>query len=102
MTATAPTVMPLSRIISTSVGRFALIPSNAVGSIASAMDTPTINARVSFQVTVDSVLIPDATTMPNKAIPAPPNTGCGIPVAISPTFGSRPRTMRMRPAAVTT
>ena len=52
--------------------------------------------------TLPRVLIPEAATIPNIMIPAPPKTGSGI-IAISvATFGNSPRKKRIIPATVTT
>ena len=46
--------------------------------------------------------MPDAATIPNRAMPAPPSTALGTPSTIAETLGIRPRTTRITPAAVAT
>ena len=46
--------------------------------------------------------MPDAATIPNRAMPAPPSTARGTPSTTAETLGISPSTTRMTPAAVAT
>ena len=46
--------------------------------------------------------MPLAATVPNSTMPAPPSTGVGTAAMIRPRTGSRPRTTRIAPPALTT
>ena len=55
-----------------------------------------------LNLTFVRVRMPEAATIPNSAIPAPPSTALGTPSTIAETFGISPSTTRMTPAAVAT
>ena len=54
------------------------------------------------QVTLDSILTPADSTMPNIRMTPPPRTEIGIAATTAPTFGIRPQTIRNSADNVTT
>ena len=58
--------------------------------------------RLPSYFTLLRVRMPDAATVPNRTIPAPPRTAVGTAATTRPRTGSRPRITRIAPPAVTT
>src|SRR5699024_12657212 len=57
---------------------------------------------LSSYLTADRLRMPEAATVPNNTIPAPPRTGIGIAATTCPSHGTSPRTTIIPPPAVTT
>src|SRR5699024_12465301 len=53
-------------------------------------------------LTVDRLRIPEAATVPNSTMPAPPKIGMGIAATTWPSHGTSPSATMITPPAVTT
>ena len=70
--------------------------------MATPTEIATTRMLVLFSFAFASVRMPLAATIPNRATPAPPSTGSGMPSTTAAILGSRPRTTRITPAQVAT
>ena len=96
--ATDPMQIPDPRNVCAHDGIWANSVGEVAGSSAKASGMATTKMFDELNRIGESVLTPDAATIPNSAIPAPPSTGAGIAATTDAVFGIKPSTISIPPA----